>query len=196
MSNTQSLALLENSATRLKKYKTVITEAEKSFRELNSANMQGTLIQFEDYLDNNHLYAFANWLDGIVWDGPTVKRYWVSITLKYDYDNMPDPQGAARLVNSGATVTFKESIEYVPVKVEKQDDLDPATRKPKEEEKEIWLVTIKVPRRFIEDAIDDYEEMEPGAEDAEEPAEGEEPAVEEKAPEEDNLDLGDEELEL
>ena len=128
-----------------------------------------------------------------MWDGPTVKRYWVSITLKYPYDKMPDPQGAARLVNSGATVTFKESVEYVSVKVEQPDDLDPATRKPKEEKKDIWLITIRVPRRFIEAAVDDYEEMEPGAEQDEQPPE--EPATEEEAPEGEE-ELGGEELEL
>ena len=190
----KTASLSKGSKIRLEKYRLAIMESEKSFRELNSENMQGTLIQIEDYLDNNHLYAFDNWIDGVVWDGPVVKRYWVSITLKYPYDKMPDPQGAARLVNSGATVTFKESVEYVSVKVEQPDDLDPATRKPKEEKKDIWLITIRVPRRFIEAAIDDYEEMEPGAEQAEQPPE--EPATEEEAPEGEEELGGEEELEL
>lgn len=192
MSKNQVASLLENSGTRLKKYQIAITEAEKSFRELDSKNMQGTLIQIEDYLDSNHLYSFANWIEGIVWDGPIVKRYWISITLKYPYKKMPDPQGALRLVNSGATVTFKESVEYVPIEVKQPDDLDPATRKPKEEKIDIWLITIRVPRRFIEAAIDDYEEMEPGAKQQEE-QQTEEAETEEEAPEE---EFGGEELEL
>ncbi len=193
MNKKSASALLEDSDDRLMKYRTTITETEKSFRELNSENMQGTLIQIEDYFDNNHLYAFANWIDGVVWDGPIVKRYWISITLKYDYENMPDPQGALRLVSSGATVTFKESVEYVSIKVEQPDDLDPMTRKPKEEEKDIWLITIKVPRRFIEAAIEDYKEMEPGAEQDQEATPEEEAATEEETP----VEAGsEEELEL
>lgn len=152
---------LEGSNHRIKTYNKKITEAEKSFRELNALNMQGTLIQFEDYLDNNHLYAFKNWLDGIIWDGPNVRRYWVDITLKYPYKKMPDPQGAMRLVNTGAKITYKEDVEVVSVTPKNADDLDPLTNKPKEKEEDIWLITILVPRRFIEDAIDDYQELEP-----------------------------------
>lgn len=136
-------------------------EAEKSFRELNALNMQGTLIQVEDYLDNNHIYAFENWIDGIVWDGPNVRRYWIDFTLKYPYKKMPDPRGAMRLVNTGAKVTYKEDTETISVTPKNADDLDPLTNKPKEKELAIWLVTILVPRRFIEDAIDDYPELEP-----------------------------------
>lgn len=179
-------ALLIESKNRSKTYNTKILEVEKSFRELDSGNNQATLIQFEDYLDNNHLYAFKNWIEGVVWDGPNVRRYWIDITLKYPRVIMPDPRGAMRLVNSGAIITFKEDTEIVSVKPEKNDDLDPLTRKPKEKEEEIWLITIQVPRRFIEDAIEDYEELEPQA------TVQEEPEVEEEMPDmEETADLGD-----
>lgn len=179
-------ALLIESKNRSKTYNTKILEVEKSFRELDSGNNQATLIQFEDYLDNNHLYAFKNWIEGVVWDGPNVRRYWIDITLKYPRVIMPDPRGAMRLVNSGAIITFKEDTEIVSVKPEKNDDLDPLTRKPKEKEEEIWLITIQVPRRFIEDAIEDYEELEPQA------TVQEEPEVEEEMPDmEETEDLGD-----
>lgn len=146
---------------RIKTYKKLINEAEKSFRQLNAQNMQGTLIQFEDFLDSSHLYAFRNWIDGVIWDGPNVKRYWVTVILKYPYDKMPEPKGGMRLVNMGAYISYKLSTEKVPLKVEGPDDLDPITRKPKEEEKDIWLIEICVPRRFIQDAIDDEEDLEP-----------------------------------
>lgn len=187
--------LLEGSKHRIQTYKKKISESEKSFRELNSSNMQATLIQFEDYLDNNHLYAFQNWIEGIIWDGPNVRRYWIDVTLKYPYKMMPDPRGAMRLVNSGAKITYKEDTEVVSIKPEKSDDLDPLTRKPKEIEEDIWLVNILVPRRFIEDAIDDYEELEPEAadqeEDSEVPGEEEEDefAEEEIGGEEEELEL-------
>lgn len=173
-------ALKEQDA-RISAYKKAIHESEKTFRQLNSDNMQATLIQFEDYLDSNHLYAFENWIDGVIWDGPNIKRYWVIVTLKYPYEKMPDPKGALRLVNTGAKISYKKTIEYVPIKVKNPDDIDPATRKPKEEIQDIWLVTVKVPRRFIEGAIDDeFEEPEDQkqAEPSEEPSsepEGETP---------------------
>lgn len=149
---------------RIKTYKKLINEAEKTFRQLNAQNMQGTLIQFEDFLDSSHLYAFKNWIDGVIWDGPNVKRYWVSVTLKYSYDKMPEPKGGMRLVNMGSYITYMLSTEKVPTTVDGPEDLDPITRKPKVEEVDIWLIEICVPRRFIQDAIDDETEMEPESE--------------------------------
>jgi len=170
--NTQVLQeQVRDTERRIKIYKKLINEAEKSFRQLNAQNMQGTLIQFEDFLDSSHLYAFRNWIDGVVWDGPNVKRYWISVTLKYPYDKMPEPRGGMRLVNMGAYITYKQSTETLPTKVEGPEDLDPITRKPKEEKVDIWLVQICVPRRFIQDAIDDEEELEPEPQETEEPEE-------------------------
>jgi len=178
---------------RIKTYKKLVNEAEKSFRQLNAQNMQGTLIQFEDFLDSSHLYAFRNWIDGVVWDGPNVKRYWVSLTLKYPYEKMPEPRGGMRLVNMGAYISYKQSTEKVPATVDGPEDLDPITRKPKEEERDIWLIEICVPRRFIQDAIEDEMEQEPEQEPETEetPEEGEIGTELESVPEE-----GGEELEL
>jgi len=183
---------------RIKTYKKLINEAEKSFRQLNAQNMQGTLIQFEDFLDSSHLYAFKNWIDGAVWDGPNVKRYWVSVTLKYPYEQMPEPIGGMRLVNMGAHITYTLSSEKIPMKVIGPEDLDPITRKPKEEERDIWLIEICVPRRFIQDAIDDEMELEPeqqAEEPKEEPEEGEEEG-EELGAEIGGAEEGGEEIEL
>jgi hypothetical protein len=173
-----------------------LKEAQRSFRQLNSQNMQSTLIQFEDYLDQNHIYAFENWIEGLVWDGPNVRRYWVDITLKYDYEQMPDPKGAARLVSTGAKITYKEDKEMVPMDSKDPDNLDPVSRKPKEEERKIWLINISVPRRFIEDAVDDYEDMDQEAP-KDEPVESDEPeeeGVDEGIDGAGDLDLDDLEL--
>lgn len=168
-----------------------ITEAQRSFRQLNSQNMQGTLIQFEDYLDQNHIYAYENWIEGVIWDGPNVRRYWVDITLKYDYEQMPDPRGAARLVETGAKITYREDKEIVQSDSKNPDNLDPVTRKPREESRPIWLIVISVPRRFIEDAIDDYDDI-----DQPRPQQESKKSDSEESPEteDDNLDLEDLEL--
>lgn len=73
------------------------------------------LIEIENFMDSLDLYVFKNWIDGIIVDGPNVKRHWASIILKFDYDKMPDPQGGMRLIKHGCNVYFKESqeIEYV-----------------------------------------------------------------------------------
>ncbi len=152
--------LLERSDERIESYDNILSEAEKTFRELNSNNMQATLIQIEDFLDSNNIYAFDNWFEGIVWDGPNISRYWIDITLKYPYNLMPQPKAVERLIDMGVITTFKKSTEFEAIKVKKTSDLDPVTRKPKEEEKDIWLIKLKIPRRLIEDPMpNDTEEF-------------------------------------
>lgn len=112
------------------------------------------LIQIENFFDEMDLYVFRNWFDGEIVEGPIVERYWVSIVLKYDYDDMPDPTGGLRLLKSGAKVTYQKSTEEVEKPVEDPSDFRSGTKKPKMEEKPIWLIKVSLRRDFIE-ALDD-----------------------------------------
>lgn len=147
--------LLVESRSRIKAYDKMINEAERTFRELNSRNMQATLIQIEDFFDSNNLYAFNNWFEGLVWDGPNIDRHWVEITLQYPHTLMPEPRAMLRFVEMGVKYDFEETVVSVPKKVKTPDDLDSMTRKPKEEEQKIWLVTLRIPRHLIEDPMPD-----------------------------------------
>lgn len=146
---------LVESKKRIKAYDQVLNEAERTFRELNSRNMQATLIQIEDFFDSNNLYAFNNWFEGLIWDGPDVTKHWVEITLQYPYELMPEPRAMLRFGEMGVKYEFEQIAVSVPIKVENPSDLDPMTRKPKEEEKEIWLIKLTIPRHLIEDPMPD-----------------------------------------
>ena len=76
------------------------------------------LIAFEDFLDSNDLYVYKNWFDGEIVEGPIISRYWISVTLKYPYRKMPDPEGAERLVRNGVSVKYKKAkgIKTIPTK--------------------------------------------------------------------------------
>lgn len=151
---------LVESRNRIKEYDKILNEAEKTFRDLNSRNMIATLIQIEDFFDSNHLYAFNNWIEGVIWDGPDVSRHWIEITLQYPATLMPEPKGILRFHEMGVKYDFKKSTVLVPMKVKSPDDLDSMTRKPKEEEQDIWLVTLTIPRHLIEDPLpDDTQEV-------------------------------------
>ena len=124
-----------------------------------------------------HPYMSAWWPPGhmIGWEHSHINQVYHLLDCIAN-DKMPEPSGGMRLVNAGAYITYTQSSEKIPTKVEGPEDLDPITRKPKEEEVDIWLVDICVPRRFIQDAIEDEEEMEevPTPEEGEEaPEEGE-----------------------
>jgi hypothetical protein len=125
------------------------------FKRLSdSTSLTDVLIQMEDFIDSLDIYVFKNWFEGEVVDGPEIRRYWVSMTLKYDYEQMPDPAGAERLIRHGVKVTYRRAKEETAVEIESPDDYEPATRKPKMEQKDIWLLEVQIPRRFIEELDD------------------------------------------
>lgn len=94
--------------------------------------MQAVLLQVEDFLDNNHIYSYKNWFDGIVYDGPDMEKYWIKIKLKYDYEMMPDPKAVKRLINLGVQVKYEEITE----KNERMED-------------HFWVVSLRIPKTLI-----------------------------------------------
>jgi hypothetical protein len=69
---------------------------------------------------------------------------------------MPDPDAALRLIKHGARVFYKRDELVEPVKITKPEDLgdpDPKTgkRKPKKKKTKVWLVTIEMPRDFVDE---------------------------------------------
>lgn len=121
---------------------------------VDSSSDLSVLLDFEEVLDSLHIYSYKNWEYGEVIAGPDVSRYWVTVTLMYPRKLMPDPDAAFRLTSHGARVFFKKDTLEEPVKIESPDDLgdvDPKTgkRMPKKKSTKIWLVTIEMPRDFV-----------------------------------------------
>ena len=129
-------------------------------------NLLDILIEFEAVLDSLDLYTFGGWFEGEIASGPWLRRYWVEVTLKYKHEDMPDPSGAMRLLKHGARVSYELAEETMPVEIESPEDIDQQTQKAKTEEIKVWLIHVKIPRRFIEDMetgiihLDDQEEEE------------------------------------
>lgn len=129
-------------------------------------NLLDILIEFEAVLDSLDLYTFKNWFEGEIASGPWLRRYWIEVTLKYKHEEMPDPSGGLRLLKHGARVSYELAEETMPVEIESPEDIDQQTQKAKTEEVKIWLIHVKIPRRFIEDMetgiihLDDQEEEE------------------------------------
>lgn len=120
----------------------------------DSKSLMDVLLQFEGFINDLDLYAYKHWALGEVVEGPIVKRYWVTVTLKYLYEKMPDPEGGLRLIKHGAKVSYRKTSETTPIPLESPSDYEPGTYKAKMIEVPIWLVEISIPRRFI-DELDD-----------------------------------------
>lgn len=111
----------------------------------DSPHLLDLLIQVEDVMDSFDLYVFPNWFDGEIVEGPTVRRYWIDVTLKYPYKKMPDPKGALRLLKHGVRVDFSKAHEEGGRDIEIEED----DNKNEDGENLVWLVRVSVPRRLI-----------------------------------------------
>ena len=131
--NNDLIKLLHESHQRSAGYTQLLEDS--NIRKLGPANMQAVLLQVEDFLDNNHIYSYKNWFDGYVYDGPMLKKYWVIIKLRYDYELMPDPQAIVRLDNLGVKVDYEE------VKKDNQNN--------KDDQDHFWVVSLTIPKHLI-----------------------------------------------
>ena len=103
----------------------------------DSDHLLDILISMENVLDGLDVYSFANWLTGEVVDGPVVRRYWTTFSLRYPYNKMPDPRAALRLLKHGVEVEYNRE--------KRQDGKGGETAKQSD-----WLITISIPRRLLD----------------------------------------------
>ena len=110
-----------------------------------------TLLDFERVLDELDTYVFANWKEGELVEGPIYEKYFVTCTFMWPYKLMPDPRGGERLLDYDCEIYYsKDTLEY-PIKVENPDDYEPGTKMPKMAKKPIWLVTIVMPKKLMQE---------------------------------------------
>jgi hypothetical protein len=110
-----------------------------------------TLLDFERVLDELDLYVFAYWKEGELVEGPVYEKYFVTCTFMWPYKLMPDPRGGERLLEYDCEVYYsKDMLEY-PIKIETPDDFEAGTKMPKMAKKPIWLVTIVMPKKLMQE---------------------------------------------
>lgn len=112
------------------------------------------LLEFERILDNVDLYAYDNWFNGELVEGPEMSRYWFTCTFMYPYTMMPDPEGALRLEKYGCKVNYREAIFKSPITISGPESYsDMKTKRVKLKKHKVWLVQITMPRLFIDEGI-------------------------------------------
>ena len=143
----------------------------QNIKEINMTDSSlETLLNFERVIDELGIYAFANWKKGELVDGPVYEKYFVTCTFMWPYKLMPDPSGGERLLHYDCEVEYKKDTLTYPVKIKGPDDFLAGTKVAKKAEKDIWLVTITMPKALIseirrgslelEDEILDMEDIE------------------------------------
>ena len=114
-------------------------------------NAFSVMKDFERVLDSLDIYVFKNWEDGELVSGPKVARHDVECCFMWPRNKMPDPQGAKRLDDYGCRITYKRDHILVPRKIRDPDDFRPGTKKGKIDPHPIWLVTITMPKKLMQD---------------------------------------------
>ncbi len=134
-------------------------EISKTLKKIYDSNTSlDMLIEFEEVLDTLHVYSYKNWFNGEIVGGPEISKYWVEVTLMYPYEEMPDPDGALRLIKHGCYVHYGKYKYRVSKEINSPEDVEltisgtsRSKRKPKKEIITVWLVKISMPRHFIDD---------------------------------------------
>jgi hypothetical protein len=128
-------------------------------RKISETNtLLDMLLEFEKVLDDCNLYAYKNWISGELVEGPKLGRHWISAKFMYPYQDMPDPAGAKRLLARQCLVKFAKDTLITPVKVKSFDDVTLEMRpdgtqryKTKTKSEPVWVVEIKMPRKFVDE---------------------------------------------
>lgn len=129
----------------------------KNTKEVYGVNTTlGILKDFERVLDELDLYVYENWEDGELVSGPIVNRYTVECSFMWPYENMPNPDGGKRLLDYDCQVTYKKDKLLQPRKVLNPSDYRPGSKKGKLDEKKIWVVTISMPKKLMQDIYQGY----------------------------------------
>jgi hypothetical protein len=109
------------------------------------------LIDFERVIDSLDMYVFKNWESGELLSGPAVTRYNVVCAFMWPKKEMPDPAGGKRLHEYGCDVVFEKSNVMIPRKIKEPSDFRPGTKKGKIDAHPIWVVTITMPKKLMQD---------------------------------------------
>ena len=116
-----------------------------------SDGAMNTLLDFERVLDEADVYAFRNWINGELVQGPEIGRYSCTCTFMWPYKLMPDPRATVRLSNVGCNVKMLKSKIEVPVAVTSYEDFQSGSRYPKMQENQVWFMQIEIPFELMDD---------------------------------------------
>jgi hypothetical protein len=119
-----------------------------------------TLLDMERVLDELDVYAFRNWEIGELVAGPEVGKYRVTAIFMWPKNLMPDPRGGKRLLPFDCEVVYKKQKIKIPVKIQTPSDYQPGGHAARMTEKEVWLVSITMPKALMSDIKTGSIEME------------------------------------
>lgn len=118
------------------------------------------LLECESILADTGVYAYKNWYNAEIVEGPIISNYWVDIALMYDADAAPDMSGVRRLDNYGIRYSKrKDSFNETPLPT--AEELADNPSEPVESVvHDVVIVTLRFPKRLINSQIREYLNLE------------------------------------
>lgn len=134
-----------------------VSDIIKNIENIYSTNSALSILKdFERVLDELDLYVYKNWEDGELASGPKEERHWVTASFMWPKANMPDPEGAKRLLGYGCKIKYEKTYLIEPKIIRDPNDYRPGTKKGKLEHKPVWVVSITMPKKLISDILNGY----------------------------------------
>ena len=133
----------------------IINDNVKKISDTNT--LLDMLLEFEGVVDSFDLYAYKNWDKGEVIAGPKLGRYFVEVALMYKHKNMPDPEGLLRLKENDCEAEMYKDTLITSRRVKSVEDTEviqrgnTPRRVAKKQDNPIWIVEIKMPRRYVDE---------------------------------------------
>jgi hypothetical protein len=129
-----------------------IVDVIKNLQTLSENNGAFQVLKdFERVLDALDIYVFENWEEGELCEGPVINRYTVKCSFMWEEKESPDPRGAYRLLDYGCKVLYKKTHVLIPRKIKDPSDYRPGTKKGKIDAHPVWVVTIEMPKKLMQD---------------------------------------------
>ena len=129
-----------------------IVDVIKNLQTLSENNTAFKVLKdFERVIDELDVYVFENWDEGELISVPKVHRHDIECKFMWPKKYMPDPEGGKRLNEYGCQVVYEQTNILMPRKIKDPSDYRPGTRKGKIDEHPVWIVSIKMPKKLMQD---------------------------------------------
>ena len=129
----------------------------------NNSTSLDMLLELEKTLDDANVYAYKNWMNGELIKGPEISKYWVDTWWMFPENMMPDPDGGMRLLKYGCKIKYGRDILNTPVRITGPEAYnDEMTKTAKMKKQKVWIVKITIPRKFVDEGMDDTYDIDDG----------------------------------
>ena len=126
-------------------------------KKISETNTSRHVVRVRRSPDSFDIYAYKNWNKGEVIGGSQIRQIFYPSCSMYDYEDMPDPYAIRRLRENDCKVKMYKDDLVKSKRIEGIEDTEIKVRGTlprrvaKTERLPVWIVEIKMPRRYVDE---------------------------------------------